>query len=259
VVPDTSKLKALNWDHRFDSGPGWSLKQDDQLQLLRRLAKWGAEMRDTPSTIIDPRSYYWDNPAFNATDATIYHAIIREFRPDNILEVGSGYSTLVATRAAKMNGNTHVSCIEPYPLDFLRTNGLAIKSLIETPVQQVPLNEFERLGPNDVLFIDSTHVCKPQSDVNYLILQVLPRLRPGVLVHFHDIFLPWDFPKHWITEKRLFWNEQYLLLAFLLYNESFEVQLGTQYLGLNHEAELRAAFPFLPVVGGSSMWLRRVR
>jgi hypothetical protein len=113
--------------------------------------------------------------------------------------------------------------------------------------------------PNDILFVDSSHVCKFGSDVNHMILRVLPRLQPGVVVHFHDIFLPFEFPKHWVKQYKLFWNEQYLFHAFLLFNNRFETLLGNYLIQKTRYEEARRLFPCQPEgtpFGGGSFWIR---
>ena len=135
--------------------------------------------------------------------------------------------------------------------------GLA--AVIARPVQEVDLALFERLEPADILFIDSTHVVRTGGDVPFLYLEVLPRLRPGVIVHLHDVFLPREYPQSWLTEHHLFWNEQYLLHAFLLFNAAFEVLFANQYIALRHQAALRDVFPHSPWWDrGGSFWMRRM-
>jgi hypothetical protein len=155
------------------------------------------------------------------------------------------------------NGDTKLICIEPYPGEILRNGFPGLTTLIERPAQEITLNEFEALGANDILFIDSSHVSKIGSDVNYLYLEILPRLKPGVIVHMHDIFLPQEYPTVWITQKMRFWNEQYLLQAFLAFNSGFEVLLANNYLGRTHRAEMQATFQKSPWRGGGSLWIRR--
>jgi hypothetical protein len=108
-----------------------------------------------------------------------------------------------------------------------------------------------------VLFIDSSHVSKVGGDVNFLFLEVLPRLRPGVIVHLHDVFLPAEYPRDWVVEKGRFWTEQYLLQAFLTFNDAWEILLANNYLGLEHAEALRTTFPTSPWWGGGSFWMRR--
>ena len=112
-------------------------------------------------------------------------------------------------------------------MDALKTGMPGLEGSIRAPLQSGPVSEFESLQPNDLLFVDSTHIGKINSDVNYMFSQILPRLRAGVIVHFHDIFLPNDYPRDWVVDHRLFWNEQYFLLALLLFNPRVEVLLAS--------------------------------
>ena len=107
------------------------------------------------------------------------------------------------------------------------------------------------------MFVDSTHVCKIASDVNYVLFEILPRLKPGVVVHFHDIFLPQDYPREWVVDHHLFWNEQYLILAFLLFNNAFEVLFSARYFGEYELEKFKRAYPYLPAYGGCSLWIQR--
>lgn len=133
--------------------------------------------------------------------------------------------------------------------------------LIRAEVQSVPLSEFEALGENDILFIESSHVLRIGSDVQYEFLEILPRLRPGVLVHVHDVFLPVEYLRRWVMEERRFWNEQYLLQAFLAFNSAFQVVWGGAYMSLRNPDALRSAFPRhdLRNTSPGSFWIRRVR
>lgn len=259
-VPEVSRLDDALWSHRFDRVV--KLDPEAQLSLLDRLKKWGDEMASTPATEVEAArsEYRWLNPSFGPLDAVIYHAMIREFRPKRIIEVGAGYSTMIAARAARINGQTRVECIEPYPMKILTEGFEGFSRLIASPLQSVPMEEFESLEADDILFIDSSHVSKIGSDVNRLFFEILPRLRPGVIIHLHDIFFPWDYPQGWVKEKKIFWNEQYLLMAFLMFNDEFEILLANNYLRIEHGEKLQQAFPFLPALSrGASFWMRRCR
>jgi hypothetical protein len=118
---------------------------------------------------------------------------------------------------------------------------------------------FERLGDGDVLSIDSSHVVRIGNDVRFLYLEVLPRLKPGVIVHIHDSFLPFEYPKHWVVDEQRLWNEQYFLQAFLTYNHEYEVMLCNSFLEVHCADLLRTTFPTSPWWGGGSFWMRRVR
>ena len=256
-VPDTSRLDERDWEHRFDRNGGWNLNAEGQVALLSQLAPFAGELEEIRRSPSSACPFSWDNGTFCETDAAVYYSLIRHLRPRQVLEVGAGNSTLIAAEACVKNGHTELQAIDPYPLEILRQKVPGLNRLIEGPVQQVPVARFGELCENDILFIDGSHVCRFGSDLNYLVFRVLPALQPGVIIHFHDIFLPWEFPRDWIVDRQLFWNEQYLLLAFLLFNDSFEVLLGTQYLGREMPGELLRVFPFLRVPGGASFWIRR--
>src|SRR5579859_1168783 len=260
-VPTLAELEGRDWDQPISD----TLSMDDaaQLDLVRRLAPWTAELSLTPvePNLPEPHQYYWHNESFSPTDAATYYAMIREFGPRRIIEVGGGLSTMVAAQAARRNWPhvpTRVTCLDPYPTPALTEGFSGLDQVIAQPVQHVSLELFEELGENDMLFIDSTHVSKAGSDVNHLFFRVLPRLHPGVIVHVHDVFLPWDYPREWITDRRLFWNEQYLLLGFLSGNPSFKIMLGTCYVTRKYPGEINQLFPVLPTIGGCSFWMRRL-
>ncbi len=256
-IPDTRALPDALW-RRETALPGIDLNVRGQIRLLRELARFRPEYDRIPHTPTgDPQVFHLTNGAFEGTDALAYYAMIRRFRPRTVIEVGAGHSTRLAALAARRNGRTKLHCIEPFPKPFLR--GLpGLSRLIDRPVQEVGLRPFLALRRNDILFIDSSHVSRIGSDVNFLFLEVLPRLRPGVLVHVHDIFLPGDYPRDWVLGEHRFWNEQYLLQAFLTFNRGYEVMLANAWLGRRHQSLLRKVFPkSAPWWGGGSFWLRR--
>ena len=171
--------------------------------------------------------------------------MVRHFQPRFIIEVGSGFSSLVLGAAAAENDSASITCIEPFPREFLRKGFPGLRSLIEKKVQDIDLNFFSQLESGDILFIDSSHTVKIGGDVNYLFLEVLPRLKPGVIVHVHDIFLPFDYRRDWVLDEFRFWTEQYLLQAFLTFNSEFEVLMANRYLAHRYLEDLKAAFPNL--------------
>ena len=208
-VPDTSALSEATWSNRYDHLLGLDAKAT--LSLLERMEPFASELSDVPPSCED--GYCWDNPAFDGGDASLLYGMIRLFRPQRIIEIGSGWSTLIGLRALQMNDAGEYLCIEPYPnLDIQSLQSKGAITLDRRRVQDVPISVFERLQANDILFIDSTHVAQIGSDVSHEILQIVPRQAPGVLVHLHDIFLPFEIPKDWVVNKKLFWNEQLLLV-----------------------------------------------
>jgi hypothetical protein len=204
----------------------------------------------------NPAGFFWSNPAFGFSDAMAYWCMLRRFQPEVVLEVGSGYSTWIATAAVRANGRGRVVCVEPFPKPFLHQLDI---ELVQKPVQELPLEFFnERLTRGSVLFLDSTHTVKTGSDCLHLYLRILPRLRQQLYVHAHDIFLPDGYPQSWLLEKDLHWTEQYLLLALLEGNPNFRMLFGSRYHHLYHRTELEALMGGKAGTGGGSFWFERI-
>jgi Methyltransferase domain len=256
-IPDTRELPEGFSARARDFSGGLTLDLGSQLELLTRLGRWAEELADVPEQAAS--GFYWDNTQLYRNDATAYYGMIRELRPQRVVEVGGGFSTMIASRACVANGSTDLVCVEPWPRPELRNGLPCLGRLIESPVQDVAPDLFLELRAGDLLFIDGSHVSRAGSDVNYLLLSILPRLARGVVVHVHDVFTPWEYPEHWITEQQIFWNEQYLLEAFLLYNGDFEPLCFMNFLGKTAPEAFRAALGLAPnaAPGGSSAWLRR--
>ncbi len=211
--------------------------------------------------------FYLINGAFMAVDADMYYGLIRYARPSRIIEVGCGLSTLLASDAVRKNrdegADIEYLCIEPYPSARLRDGTSEVDRFLEVKVQQVNLKEFTTLDENDILFIDTTHVLKAGGDVQFLYCEILPRLAPGVLVHVHDISLPRHYPKVYFEESYYFWNEQYLLQAFLTHNTRVEVIWPGNYMMVHHPQWMLKTFPEImimresyPSSEPSSFWFR---
>lgn len=257
-IPDTQALPETLWE-RASSLAGVDMNDSVQLRLLRdEFPKYRNEYEQLPSEPTgEPVRFHLNNELFDGVDALTAYCVIRHFQPRLIVEVGSGFSSLLTAEAVARGNKTELICIEPFPRDFLRRGFPGLHSLIEKKVQDVDLEFFSQLQSGDVLFIDSSHTVKIGGDVNYLFLEVLPRLKPGVIVHVHDIFFPFEYRRDWVMEQFRFWNEQYLLQAFLSFNSEFEVLIGTNYLAHYHRKELISTFPTLEVWGGGSLWMRR--
>jgi Methyltransferase domain len=257
-IPDTQNLSDTLWN-RPSELVGIDMNDSVQLDLLRTcFPKFRSEYEQIP---IQPTgeqdSFHLNNRLFGGTDALVAYCMVRQFRPELIIEVGGGFSSLLLGQAAAKNNNSALICIEPFPQEFLKHGFRGLHSLIEKKVEDVDLDFFSQLGPGDVLFIDSSHTVKIGGDVNYLFLEVLPRLKPGVVVHVHDIFLPFEYRRDWVKEEFLFWTEQYLLQAFLTFNSEFEVLMANGYLGHRYMEDLKATFANSPWWGGGSFWMRR--
>jgi hypothetical protein len=156
-------------------------------------------------------------------------------------------------------GTTNFTCIEPYPPEFLGLGIEGISGIITSQVEQVPVDLFLELQAGDILFIDSSHTVKTGGDVVFLLHEVLPRLADGVVVHFHDIFLPWDYPQDWVLTGRA-WNEQYAVRSFLTFNSVYEILLGVAWMS-HHQSDILAAALPGPASdfrdGGGSLWIQR--
>jgi len=259
-IPDTRSLDEELWRRRSDL-VGIDLNVDVQLDLLtqqfpRFRSEYDAVPREQPPSA---QGFYLTNGMFDGTDALAYYCMIRHFQPRRIVEVGSGFSTRLAAEAGLLNGVTTLTAVDPHPGELLSRGFDGLTALREEHVEQLELAFFDQLDANDVLFVDSSHVSRTGGDVNFLFLEVLPRLKPGVIVHLHDIFLPAEYPREWILEKCRFWSEQYLLQAFLTFNDTWEVLLANNYLGSEHREALMETFPKSPWWGGGSFWMRRKR
>jgi len=257
-IPNTQSLPETLWN-RPSELVGIDMNDAMQLDLLRNhFPKFRDEYDQFPGEpTSEPGHFHLNNGLFDGTDALVAYCIARHFQPRLIIEVGSGFSSLVAAEAIARNGKSELICIEPFPLDFLRKGVPGLRSLIEKKVEDIDLEFFSQLGSDDVLFIDSSHTVRIGGDVNYLFLEVLPRLKPGVIVHVHDIFFPFDYRRDWVVDELRFWAEQYLLQAFLTFNSEFEVLMANGYLGHHYMEDLKATFPNSPWWGGGSFWMRR--
>ena len=256
-IPDTRYLSEQIWLKKSKM-LGINLNIETQLDLLRNIFP---KYRDQYSQFDDrpkkPDQFYFKNEMFDGIDALTLYCMIRHFNPKTIIEVGSGFSTRIFAKAIQQNGKGKLICIEPYPKELLTEALNKSAVLIRERVENLDRQLFEDLEVNDVLFIDSSHIVKIGGDVNFLFLEIIPALKPGVLIHVHDIFFPNEYPKEWVKERLNFWTEQYLLQAFLSFNEKFEVLLSNNYLGLHYEQLLKEVFPNSPWWTGSSFWFRR--
>ena len=257
-IPDTQSLPETLWNRRSKLA-GVHMNDAMQLDLLRdRFPKFRDEYEGFPTKPTgEPGRFYLNNHLFEDIDALVAYCMVRHFKPRLIIEVGSGFSSLLLGEAATRNKHSALVCIEPFPREFLREGFPGLQSLMEKQIQDTDLDFFSQLQSGDILFIDSSHTIKIGGDVNYLFLEVLPRLKPGVIVHVHDIFLPFDYRRDWVMKEFRFWTEQYLLQAFLIFNSKFEVLMANGYLNHYHRAQLKATFPSLSSWGGGSFWMRR--
>jgi hypothetical protein len=257
-IPTVEEVEKSFEYRDSEKGPFHSEKifnQEKMLQFLQQIQVYADEFNPLESGDLDsPKSFFWKNPAFSYSDAMAYYCIIRHFKPKQILEIGSGYSTLVASEALQKNGSGDLVLIEPYPKPFLQQIS-AVKNIVTKFIQDIPISEL--LGyaeSSDIVFIDSTHTVKNGSDCLYIYLKMLPEIKKNVIVHTHDVRLPFPFESKQIIEKNITWTEQYLLYAYLLDNPKVDVLFSSTYFykllpDLANEF-MRGKYP----AGGASIW-----
>lgn len=271
-IPDISEIHS-NADTLFDKSikdiPGVDLNDSGQLKLAQNFTKYYGDIRFSKEKKEGAR-YYYHNEYFCYGDSIALYSMMRHFEPKQIFEVGSGFSSaaMLDTDDQFLGGKTRFTFIEPYAArlySLLTEKDKERCKIIEKPVQTVSPEEFRVLDKNDILFIDSSHIGKIHSDFLHLILNVLPALKPGVIIHFHDIFWPLEYPMEWLDEGKAF-NEAYFLRTFLQYNNQFEVLYFNSYMEYHHADFLKNNLPQMvetPPPGNiapsnSSLWIRKI-
>lgn len=246
------------WTFR-DPLTGVDLNVASQLNLLHQFRHRNELARFPHGTPTEPLGFFHGNRSFDGIDAEVLYLVLRHFRPRRVVEVGSGWSTRLILTALRQNAAEGVpgrlTCIEPYEQPWLEQLPVELHRVC---VETLPISFFADLEAGDVLFIDSSHTIRVGGDVTYLYLQVLPALKPGVLVHIHDVFLPWEYPQLYFRDLRWFWTEQFLLRAFLTFNHAYEVLLSLHYLAREHREALMEVCQVTryPDSAACSFWLR---
>ncbi len=252
--------RSGHWTHASYDG-GLQLSREAGERFLQRVC---APFREAYSAFPhEPRAsgYYFDNEYYKRIDAETYYSVIRHYRPRQIVEVGSGFSSRVARQAIREGQlDTKLTCIDPNPRVAV---GETADEHLQEFVERLPAETLtSRLQAGDILFIDSSHRVVTGGDVVFLFLNVLPRLAPGVLVHVHDIYFPGEYPKEWVVDEAWGWNEQYLVHAFLAFNDAFAIEWAGSYMWLEHPDLLRRHFPSVNETMTNipaSLWLRKSR
>ncbi len=250
----------LSSNHTEQEPCGIHLNTEKQMELLRQFQKYYDEC-PFPSEGAKNFRYYFSNPAYSYGDALTLYCMIRHYSPQRIIEIGSGFSSCVIldTNEHFFDDRINLTFIEPYPelLRSLIRGKDKTHAIIEKKLQEVDKDIFCNLEENDILLVDSTHVSKLNSDVNKIIFDIMPSLGKGVLVHFHDIFWPFEYPKNWIKEGRA-WNEAYILRAFLEFNKDFEIRFFADYLCQKKSEYFRKNMPLYLKNSGGNIWVQRV-
>lgn len=245
----------------MDGLAGIDLNHERQLQTLRQMAASFPEMPFQDLAQPGLR-YQFQNPFFTYADASLLYGLLRLLRPRRMIEIGSGWSSAVTldTNERFLDNAMRCTFVDPDPsrlVSLLKPGDVERLQIIPDRVQQIDRSLFDELGDGDVLFVDSSHVTKVGSDVNFLLFEVFPRLAPGVHVHVHDVFYPFEYPREWITGGRG-WNEAYLIRAFLQDNRAWEITCFGHYLQHACPAELRQSMPLAMRSTAQSLWLKKV-
>ncbi len=269
-VPNLNQLRENTWP----GGPGESVVDFDTPAQLERLQSWRRFSDEWQfENPAEEFGFRLDNGFFETVDAEIAYSIVRERKPRRVFEVGGGNSTRLLATALRKNADEdspgELVSIEPHPDELLQRGFPGLSKLLQMRVQDMPPQFFDQLEAGDVLFLDSSHVVALGSDVVFEILEILPRLKPGVIVHFHDIFMPAEYPEKFVKQNLCFWGEQYMVQAFLCGNRNFRVVWSSSMMQMTYPRTLREIFPhwqdsyrnmpedlktFAPTFDGDNVW-----
>ena len=198
-----------------------------------------------------------NNAAYSYSDAYILYSMIRKYEPKRIIEIGSGFSSALMLDMKDIYANDiELSFVEPFPIQLNKLISDTDKSnakIIQKKVQDVDISVFKALQKNDILFIDSSHVSKTGSDVNYEFFDIIPNLNSGVIIHVHDIFYPFEYPKHWVYEGRN-WTENYILRAFLSFNKNYEMLFFSDFIHKFYPEKFDN-LPLMKINTGGNFWM----
>ena len=262
-IPDPDEvLRRVEWmraakfevrDVRFN--------HEQQFDLLQEFAKFYADL-PFPVNQNEACRYYYDQTVFCYPDAIFLYSFLRQTKPSKIIEVGSGFSSAVILDTVDrfFAVAPEITFVEPEPVRLdrlLRNEDRKTARILKQQVQDVPLDVFRSLGPGDLLFIDSSHVLKCGSDLQFILFEVLPQLPVGIYVHFHDVFASFEYPERWLL-RGFYWNEAYFLRAFLTNNNAWEIYFFNNYVRQRFEKFLEEKMPLCLKDIGGSLYLKRV-
>lgn len=239
---------------------GIALNSESQKELLREFRTYYDEL-PFEKTKRDGLRYYYENNFYSYTDAIVLYSMIRHYKPKRIFEIGSGFSSSVMMDCNQrfFNNSMELVFIEPYPdrlYSLMNDDDKQSCKVIEDGIQNIDLSLFKKLEKNDILFIDSSHIVKTGSDVNFILFEILPLLNSGVQVHFHDIFYPFEYPKKWVFGG-FNWNETYFIRAFLMHNPCYKITLFSDYMHRTHK-EAFEGMPLTYLNTGGNLWIEKL-
>jgi predicted O-methyltransferase YrrM len=240
---------------------GINMNKQSQYNLLNEYIQFYKDL-PFPEKQTPERRYYYENNWFCHSDAIFLYSFLRKYAPRRIIEVGSGFSSAVMldTIESYLSERTEITFIEPHPdrlISLLKEDDKQRVRLIDRKIQEVPLNIFSALDSDDLLFIDSSHVLKCGSDLQVLMFEIIPYLKPGVVVHFHDVFFPFEYPADWLINKGRYWNENYIMRAFLSYNSEWSILFFNTYVHQVFGDLIKEKMPLCLKDTGGSLYIQR--
>jgi hypothetical protein len=253
-----SEIPTINEIRNARKGPNLKRLFEDNngmRSLLNQLIAYSSEF-DPPREASNKSSYHWTNSQFSHSDAMTYYCMIRLFKPKTIIEIGSGWSALVAYEALKKNESGVLKVIEPYPREFLKEIpdiDLVVEKFQDIDTEELALS----VQSGDFVFIDSTHALKYGSEVLNIYLDFLHLIPNDCFIHVHDIYLPEAFPVNLMLEHQVFWGEQYLLYAYLLNNKRTQILYGSHYHKLVNPDLLTTLMQNKDTISGASIWIKQ--
>lgn len=264
--PIVDPISVESHIYNIEGGPFPSHLPEIPLDPTKLIETWQAmvpyllqlpfEMQKT-----EPYRYQYDNTMYSWGDASILSGIINLFRPRRIIEIGSGWSSacMLDTVEHILNLDTKITFIEPYTAILRDVLGrdYCKADVIEEGIQNIDPKIFDQLEKNDILFIDSTHVLKTGSDVEFELFKILPRLKDGVIVHFHDMFWPFEYPRSWVVDENRSWNELYGIRAFLSGNREWDVLFFNDYMYKLELDLIKDTYPAFLNNSGGALWLQK--
>lgn len=264
-LEDIRKRRSVIFSKHKGEVKGVNLRKEEQFALLEQFSAYYPEMlydfknQHQTNTRYQPHSAW-----YRYSDVVMLYCMMRHFKPDQVIEIGSGYSSaaMLDTDEHFLNSKVTFTFIDPYPerlLSLMRKTDEKKHKIIKTILQEVPLDIFKNLKRNDILFIDSSHVSKAGSDLNHILFEILPILESGVIIHFHDIYFPFEMPESWILDRLWFWNENYILRAFLTENSSYDIINFNSYLHSEYKDWFQEKMPvcLMDVENTGSIWIRK--
>jgi hypothetical protein len=267
-IPNQQEVEETHNSSHFNSLEGIEFDFENQLPILEKLKQYYLELPWSFSDDTKNINYRYKikDSYYRYSDAIFLFFIMREFKPKKVIEIGSGFSTAIMLDTNDLffkENKIDFTFIEPNPFDRLENliNNQDRKNcqILAKRVQEVDIEIYKDLKENDILFIDSSHLSKCGSDLNFIMFNILPILNKGVLIHFHDVFYPFEYPKHWILKEKFYWNECYILRSFMMYNKNFNILFFNSAAHKFHEKYLKENMPEILIdhINTGALWIRK--